>query len=269
MKAPLVLLFTVLGIASFAAESQVAADFSRMRTQHRQTLQNALLPLKKSHAAALEQLSRKAAASGDFELAIKIKTQFKGLGPAAQPSTSSAVPLTVPPGAPPKGGNAAITAELTALEAKHEEAAKAVIAQLNKRYADSLGPLAQRAGLAGEIETGAKIQAEMKAILDAPKSLTEVPLDELEAKLVNTKWSFPERGNAWVRLEKGDKGNNKLYVSWAGTSFGRWKLTEERTLVISPFVDPKDSRTYTLDTAMRSATSLDKDGKVVKPKRLD
>ena len=266
MKAPFVLLFAVSALASFAADSQVAADFGRMRTQHRQTLQTALLPLKRNYAASLDQLVRKASASGDFELAMIIKTELKAALPAGQASSSPVAPITVPPGTPPKGRNAGLAAEFAALQSKHEEAMKTLVEPLNKRYAESLAPLAQRAGLAGEIETGAKIQAEMKAILEAPKSLVEMPLDEIEKKLEGSKWSFPERNDsAWVRLEK----DGRVFVSWANSTFGRWKVTAERTLMIYPFVDPKDGRVYTMDTAMRSATSVDKKGKVVKPKRLD
>ncbi len=139
-----------------------------------------------------------------------------------------------------------------------------------KRLAEIRGnspaPLTHRSGPAGEIGTGTKTQAEKKTPMDTPTPLAQMPLDEIEKKLEGAKWSFPEHSpKSWVRLEK----DRRVYVSWARSTFGRWEVTAERTLVIRPFINQKDSRVYTMDPAMRSATSADKNGQIVKPKRLD
>ena len=163
-------------------------------------------------------------------------------------------------------------AALEKLNALHNRMKGSIDKQLaaEKRLAEiranSPAPPAHRSGPAGEIETGAKTQAKRKAPLDVPTSAAQTPLDEIEKKLEGTKWSFPEHSSsAWVRLEK----DRRVYVSWARSTFGRWEVTAERTLVIRPFINQKDSRVYTMDPAMRSATSADKNGQIVTPKRLD
>ena len=86
----------------------------------------------------------------------------------------------------------------------------------------------------------------------------EEALKKLEERLIGTSWSF-EKHKSYVRVDKG----GALYVGWAKSSFGKWKVTGENTVEFSPWTDGA-KETLKLNASHRAGTITNAQGQVSK-----
>ena len=113
----------------------------------------------------------------------------------------------------------------------------------------SVSMLAASSSLAAELPFGT-----------APGS-PEAALKKLEDRLIGMSWSFEEK-KSWVRFEK----DGALYVGWAKSAFGKWKVTGEHEVEFSPWTNGR-KETLKLNASYRTGTITNEDGKTSKTER--
>ena len=118
----------------------------------------------------------------------------------------------------------------------------------------------QATQLAGEMSGGSKggLDNALQWMDPDAGSTAGDPLKKLEARLVGTSWTFEEK-KRWVRFEK----DGKLYVGWAKSAFGRWKVVDEFTVEFSPWTDGR-KEILKLNASLRSGTITNKAGETTK-----
>jgi hypothetical protein len=73
--------FAALTAAAFAQTGSYKSEFERLQKDYETATKQALDPIQKRHAAALQQLIRKASQSGDLETAVKAKEALDQIAP--------------------------------------------------------------------------------------------------------------------------------------------------------------------------------------------
>ena len=81
---------TALTVAAFAQTGTYNSEYERLQKDYETATKQALDPLQKRHAAALQQLLRKATQAGDLETALKVKEALEKITPAPPSSTRNA-----------------------------------------------------------------------------------------------------------------------------------------------------------------------------------
>lgn len=90
MKTLLFSLFAAFTAAAFGQSSPLKSEYARLQNDYEAATKQALDPIKKRHAEALQQLVRKATQAGDIETAVKAKEALDQLVPPQQAATRSA-----------------------------------------------------------------------------------------------------------------------------------------------------------------------------------
>jgi hypothetical protein len=191
----------------------------------------------------------------------------------------------------------AIRALLAQAEANSAVRAKALHAKYDQVLAQAQGQLTERQRLDDALLVKAKrdevaaawlagIPAPPSAaVVEQPKTPTTIPVkpassrmgqsagvgsptsvvpDSPEAreatitkKLVGTKWAFPAKsGNNWIRFQK----DGVLFIGWANSTFGKWKISGDRTVQVSAFTDSSLVSTYEFNVSFQSATVVSHQG---------
>ena len=122
----------------------------------------------------------------------------------------------------------------------------------------------QATQLAGEMSGGSKggLDNTQQWLDPDAGGATLDPLKNLEARLVGTSWTFEEK-KRWVRFEK----EGKLFVAWANSSFGKWKVVDELTVEFSPWTDGR-KEVLKLNASLRSGTITNLAGETTKTEQI-
>ncbi len=90
MKKLLLATLAAFTAAVFAQTGTYKSEYERLQKDYEVATKQALEPIKKRHADALQQLIRKATQAGDLETAVKAKEALEQLAPAQTASTRNA-----------------------------------------------------------------------------------------------------------------------------------------------------------------------------------
>jgi hypothetical protein len=143
-------------------------------------------------------------------------------------------------------GQTAYKLELDRAHQEYETAVKQALAPIDRRYAETLQQLLQRATAAGDLETVTKV----KEILDQKSDAG------IATRLAGSRWSFPvkntPREQQWIEFS--DDG--MLGVGWSPTK-RVWKFTAGDKVEIQPYSEAKYKMIIDFNGGLRKATIVE------------
>ncbi len=133
--------------------------------------------------------------------------------------------------------------EFTRLQKDQQQAIKAALEPLNRRYIEALQQLLRRSTASGDLDTAVKVREELKhlgvtmtasgASSGADSAATEAAAAKtFEMRITGSTWTFPwEGGVQTIRLAEG----GKLVLGWSKTAPRTWRVLRDGVIELAPY----------------------------------